>query len=112
MTTKEINICGKNVTIAYCYATEIDFRKNAGVPMEQLDTTDAAHILHIIMAAMSPYYKSKGEDVPLTEDGIKYEASPEELVQAFTVIMQLRAEWYKMPAGEPTDEPTKAPKND
>ena len=40
----------------------------------------------------------------LPGEELMYEAKPSELVAALTEIFKLRAEWYEIPAGEPTNE--------
>lgn len=105
MTTEKIEICGKEVTLAYCYATEIGFQQYTDAGMEHLNTSDPTHILYLILAASIPYYKSRGEEPPLAAEDLMYNTNPEELVAAVAAIMRLRAEWYKIPLGEPKDEP-------
>lgn len=104
MTTKEITICGRQVNVAYCYATELSFYKLAGVPLEKADTSNPEHLFALILSAMLSYYQSKDEEPPVKDTDLLYKASPEEIIDAFRVISLLRAEWYKIPKGAETKE--------
>jgi hypothetical protein len=104
MTTKEITICGRQVSVAYCYATELSFYKLAGVPLEKADTSNPEHLFAIILSAMLSYYQRWDDEPPVKDTDLLYKASPEELIDAFRVISLLRAEWYKIPKGAETKE--------
>lgn len=104
MTTKEITICGRQVQVAYCYATELSFYKLAGVPLEKADTSNPEHLFAIILSAMLSFYQSIDDEPPVKDTDLLYKASPEEIIDAFRVISLLRAEWYKIPSGAETKE--------
>ena len=111
MKTKTITITGKEVGVAYCYATEIAFRKYTGVGVENFDPANPEHAAYIILAAILAYYQHKGEDAPVTDKDIIYETSPQDIIDAMTAVFHLRAEWYNLPAGEPEDKEEDKPKN-
>jgi hypothetical protein len=107
MKEKEITIAGKKVHITYCYATEIAFTDLAGKDIQQFfneitNPTAATQrdVLCLIIAAATPYYAQKGEEVPLTADDIMYNSEPADITKAVEAIIMLRAEWYKLPASE------------
>jgi hypothetical protein len=107
MKEKEITIAGKQVHITYCYATEIAFADLAGKDIQQFfneitNPTAATQrdVLCLIIAAATPYYAKKGEEVPLTADDIMYNTDPADITKAVEAIIMLRAEWYKLPASE------------
>lgn len=104
MTTKTITIAGAEVGIAYCYATEITFKKYTDTSIDALDLTDASHLLYLILSSIMPYYLSKGEEPPVKDEDLMYKADPKELIEAVNAVMQLRNEWYKVPADEPKEE--------
>ena len=107
MTSKNIELCGHEVGIAYCYATEIAFKKYTGEFIDKFDATNPEHILYMILAAMFAYYQSKGEDSPVKDEDLMYNAKPQELVGALTEVFNLRNEWYKT-----DDEPEKGDEGD
>lgn len=112
MTQKEITLCGKTVRIAYCYGTEIAFHKYAGTSIDNMDATNPEHPLYIVLAAVVTYYQSKGEESPLTDRDLLFNAKPEDLIDAFKEVLQLRIEWYKRPEGEKEPDKKEAdPKN-
>ena len=100
MSIKQITIAGKEVYIAYCFATEIGFKKLTGVGIDEFNANDNEHILYLIVAAISAYYQSKGEDIPINADNIIYEANKDELIGAVKAVIELRADWYELPFGE------------
>ena len=104
MTTKTITIAGKEVTLAYCYATEIAFRKYTGESIDKFDATNPEHVLYIIISAIIAWSQSKGEEPAIKDDELMYNTKPKELIDALTEIFHLRAEWYEVPAGEPDDD--------
>lgn len=107
MKEKEITIAGKQVHITYCYATEIAFADLAGKDIQQffneISTPTAGtqrDVLCFIIAAATPCYAKKGEEVPLTADDIMYNTEPADITKAVEAIIMLRADWYKLPASE------------
>ncbi len=114
MLTKEITICGKQVTLAYCYATEIaykdlsdeniaDYIKEAVACIQQETDPDVKHTIYAILACMLAYYQSRGEEAPLTDTDIMNDAKPAELGTAIFTIIGLRMDFYHVPKGEPAD---------
>ena len=123
MITKEITIGGKAVTLAYCYATEIsykilsdedinDFMQEVYERMtgEQQRMPDIRKTIFLILAAVSAYYESRGEELPIDDKALMYECKPEELGVALGVVLGLRGQFYAVPTGEPEDKPQKAAK--
>ena len=131
MITKEIQIAGKAVTLGYCYATEIAYKLNAdeeitdflleAIPIiQQQRMPDAKKVMLLIIASVTSYYESIKKDgeeskAPITDRDIMYDATSEEIGKALGDIITMRAEFYKMPTGEPKDKPKDVddnPKND
>ena len=118
MITKEISLCGKPVTLGYCYATDISYKKLANqditdfcqeaVQAIQADRMpDAEKTIYAILACMLAYYQSRDEDNPIRDADIMNEATPLELGTALGTVLTLRMEFYNIPAGEPEDKPQK-----
>ena len=131
MITKEIQIAGKTVTIGYCYATEIAYKLNAdeeitdflleAIPIiQQQRMPDAKKVMLLIIASVTSYYESIKKDgeeskAPITDRDIMYDATSDEIGKALGNIITMRAEFYKIPTGEPKDKPKDGddnPKND
>ena len=113
MKTKTINICGKDVTLAYCYATEISYKMlsdedindfvqeviaalNAD-PQRMPDIKKS--VLFIIAAAMA-YAESRGDKCPVADKDLMYHATPDELGTALGTVIALRMEFYHVPTDE------------
>jgi hypothetical protein len=125
MITKEITICGKHVTLAYCYATEIsykilsdediiDFGQEVVEKIRHEQMPDIRKTIFLIIASMQSYYESKGEQCPVTDKELMYECTPQEIGMALGVIIGLRSQFYHVPSDEPEDKPAegKEEKND
>lgn len=109
MTKKTINIAGKHVDVAYCYATEIAFRKYTGESIDKFNAENPEHVLYIILAAIIAWSQANGTEPEVKDDDLIYNTKPKELVEALTAIFELRREWYEVPAGEPEDEKSEKP---
>lgn len=114
MLTKEITLCGRQVTLAYCYATEIaykdrsdeniaDYIKEAVACIQQETDPDIKHTIDAIVACMLAYYKSQGKEAPLTDTDLMNDAKPAELGTAIFTIIGLRIDFYHVPKDEPAD---------
>lgn len=117
MITKEITICGKQVTLAYCYATEISYKILSDEDIINFGQEVIENIQHelmpdirktifLILASIQSYYESKGEQCPITDKELMYECTPQEIGQALGVIIGLRSQFYHVPTDEPEDKPT------
>ena len=118
MNTKEITIGGKSVTLAYCYATEISYKllsdEDINIFMTEVyecmnddiqRMPDIRKTIFLILAAISAYYESRGEELPIDDKTLMYECKPEELGTALGVVLGLRGQFYAVPTGEPKDKP-------
>ena len=120
METKTTTINGKQVTLCYCYGTEINFSKltngeniNVFIPetskkivaLSKGDDTampDVEKCICLVLAAAIAYYKSKGEECPIMDDDLLYTSDPTELYTALAQIVLLYGSFYKLLPG---DEP-------
>ena len=120
METKTITINGKEVTLCYCYATEINFAnytngENASVFIQETakkidaltkgDATaqpDIEKCIYLVLAAAIAYYRSKGEECPIKDEDLLFSNDPTELYTALAQIVLLYGSFYKLLPG---DEP-------
>ena len=117
MIKKEITICGKQVTLGYCFATEIGYRANADEDIETFITEvvemftnqqavpDRQKCIYLIYASILAYYQSRKEDTPISAEDMMYNMGATEMGLALATILQLRGEFYHVPKGEPKDKP-------
>ena len=110
MKTKEITICGKQVTLAYCYATEIiykditgedliDFVQNAIACIREQKDPDAKRTLSVILSLSMAYDQWKEEDgkeapQQITLKELMHEAEPAEIGMAMLAVLDLRSQFY------------------
>ena len=117
MITKEITICGKQVTLAYCYATEIaykdlsdedmfDYAKHALDSIHAQRDPDIKKTILAIIACMMAYYED-ADKAPVKDSDIMREATPVELGTAMLTILSMRSEFYHVPKDEPEEKPEK-----
>ena len=115
MITKEITICSKQVTLAYCYATEIaykdladedmlDYAKHAIDSIHAQRDPDIKRTIFAIIACMMAYYED-ADKTPVKDSEIMREATPVEIGTAMLTILSMRSEFYHVPTGEPEDKP-------
>ena len=113
MKTKEITLCGKQVTLAYCYATEIgykfladedinDFTREAVDCIKQNIMPDIKKTILFIGASITSYYDSLGDDskAPVNDGDLMYRSTPDEIGLALGTVLALRVEFYGIPASE------------
>lgn len=117
MITKEITLCGKQVTLAYCYATEIaykemsdedifDYAQAAVEAIKAQRDPDIKKTILAIIACMMAYYEDK-DKAPVKDSEIMREATPVEIGTAMLTILSMRQEFYHVPKGEPEDKQEK-----
>lgn len=125
MITKKVTLCGKEVTLAYCYATEIaykdlsdedmfDYAKHALDSIQAQRDPDIKKTILAIIACMMAYYEDAGK-APVKDTDIMKTATPVELGTAMLTILRMRNDFYHVPNGEPEDKPQEgdtSPKND
>jgi hypothetical protein len=115
MITKEITICGKQVTLAYCYATEIaykdlanedlfDYANHAIESIRAQRDPDIKKTILAIIACMMAYYED-ADKMPVKDSEIMKNATPVDIGTAMLTILSMRSEFYHIPKGEPEDKP-------
>lgn len=127
METKTTTINGKEVTLCYCYATEINyakFTKGDNIhtfvqeTAKQLDALvkgkaqvlpDVEKCIYLILAAAIAYSTSKGEEPPITADDLMFTEKPTELYEALGQVILLYGQFYDM-TGEPQTKEQKGTK--
>ena len=112
MTKAEITINGKTVGLAYCYATEIEFRKSTGKNIDEFNPQDPEHVVDLILAAIVPYYQAKGEEAPVQRNDLMFDVKPADIVELLREVFKLRAEWYDVPLDDQEEKVEADPKND
>lgn len=117
MIKKEITICSKQVTLAYCYATEIaykdlsdedmfDYAQHAVEAIQAQRDPDIKKTILAIIACMMAYYEDS-DKAPVKDSEIMKQATPVEIGTAMLTIISMRSEFYHVPTGEPEDKPEK-----
>lgn len=107
MIKKDITICGKQVTLGYCYATEIAYNKVVGEDVlpfiqesvkryEEGQGPDRQKTVAFIIASAVAYYQSIGEESPIEADDLLYNANAQEFSQAAATVFELYKEFYEV----------------
>jgi hypothetical protein len=127
MKTKEIELCGKKVMLGYCYATEIayktladedvsDFRRELAEKVNEGAMPDVRRCIYLIISAMQSYYEMTGEEPPIKDRDLMYEATPEDIGLGIGTVVGLQADFYHIGKSEAekeqAEEKENKPKND
>lgn len=117
MIQKEITLLGKQVTLAYCFGTEISYKLLAdqectefvrevlaGLAQETPKMPDTRKSIYLIMSAMTAYYESQSQQNPIEDKELIFHASPKEIGTAIGTIASMYIEFYKTPVGEPEEK--------
>ena len=123
MNAKTITICGKEVEMLYCAATETGYESISGqsceifIPEISKDDKGKDQIrmraatrdyIQLAVAAIIAAYTRKGEEAPVTADDILYNATSQEVTSLITTVIELRNAWYKVPSViQPEDDTQK-----
>lgn len=113
---KIINICGKEVGMLYCAAAETGFEdlsnKSSEIFLPTVEKRDAdgkpikvakpkANVkdyIYLAIASIIAYYAKNGSEEPVKTEDILYDANPQDITNLIVTVIQLRNEWYKVPA--------------
>ena len=115
MTQKEITLNGQQVSMIYCAATENGFEAISGrsvsvfIPTMEIKDDGTATIVKpaeatigdfitLAMAAIVAAYGRNGQQPPVNSDYILYDATPQERSDLISAIVQMRNDWYTVPA--------------
>ena len=124
MITKEITLCEQPVTLGYCYATEIaykdiaeedmmEYAKHAIESIQAQRDPDIKRTIFAILACMMAFSHANNQEPTITDVQLMNEAKPMEIGLAIFAILEMRQQFYHVPAGEPKPKKGKgrAPKN-
>ena len=95
---KTITICGKEVKMRYCAATETGFEQMSDKSIGDIDFTKQEDLIRLSLAAILAAYLRDEAEAPITSAEILSDAKPKEIVEMFTALLELRAAWYEVPA--------------
>lgn len=114
MVERTVKICGQEVLMCYCTATETGYEAISGkssvtfVPNVIKDDqgniasvesqANVADCITLAVAGIIASYTRRKEKVPITSDDILYNGSPEEVQNLITAILEMRNEWYQVPS--------------
>ena len=97
MKQKEITICRKQVNICYCAAVEQGFENLRNKGIGELDFQKQEDLMALSLSAIVAAYARKNEEAPVSSDDILYDATPEEIIELYKSVLELRNEWYGVP---------------
>lgn len=102
---KTISICGQDVQMLYCAATETGFEQlanrsiNVFLPGDDDENPAATgdDYIKLGIAAIIAAYARNDQEPPVSVKDVLYEATPQEVVALITSAVELRAKWYDVP---------------
>ena len=98
MNTKEITLCGQQVKLIYCAASENGFEDLSRKSINDLDFTKSKDIMNLSLACIVAAYTAEDKEPPIKSEDILYRATSKELTDLYLTVINLRAEWYNVPA--------------
>lgn len=114
MVERTVKICGQDILMCYCTATETGFETITGkssvifIPKVTKDDkgkiisvepqTNVADCISLAVAGIIASYTRRKEKAPITSDDILYDGTPEEVQNLIKVILEMRNEWYQVPS--------------
>ena len=130
-----ITLCGKNVNIMYCAATETGYEivagkssqvflptvlerdENGKVTKAEPPAATLDDYIKLALAGIIAAYESEDKKPPVTSKDILYKATSEEITNLVGTIGKLRVAWYNVPElvaseqQQPTTDKGEQPKN-
>ena len=121
MTEKKITICGQEVRICYCAATENAFEqitgKSIGIFVPTIGKNEQGENIvknpaeamtgdwmFLGIAGIVAAYSRDNQESPIDTNQVLFDANPEEVSNLITAIIELRSQWYRVPEIIPKDE--------
>lgn len=98
MNKKEITICGHQVKLMYCAASEQGFEDLSGKSINDLDFTKSKDIMNLSLACIVAAYTAEDKEPPIKSEDILYRATSKELTDLYLTVINLRSAWYNVPA--------------
>ena len=113
MLQQTIQLCGKDITLGYCFATEINFTNftdgdnapkfiaDAATKLDALtkggtDTPDIRKSIYLILSAALAYYSSIDQEMPIIDKDLMFCDDPTEIYTALGAVILLYGKFYKM----------------
>ena len=112
MKEKTITICGQEVTLRYCAATEKGFEDLQGKSISKIDFENTGDLIALGICAIVASYSYRDQEPPIEGKTILYEADPDELIALVNATMEARAEFYHLPAVVEPDKPAEGESDD
>lgn len=97
MKTKTITLCGKKVKMIYCAAAENGYEQMTGESIYKFNVQSQRSWTMLALAAIVAAYAKEDKEPPIDSGKIIYDATPAELSEMISAVIELRAEWYKVP---------------
>lgn len=95
---KTITICGKEVKMRYCAATETGFERMSGKSIGDINFKYEDDLIRLSTSAIVAAYFRDEAKAPVTSADILSDARPKELIEMYKTVLELRAAWYEVPA--------------
>ena len=113
MLQQTIQLCGKDITLGYCFATEINYTNltdgdnapryiaEAAAKLDALqkggtEVPDVKKAIDLILSAAIAYYTSKDEEMPLVDKDLMFADNPTEIWTALGTVILLYGQFYHL----------------
>ena len=113
MVQQTVKLCGKDITLGYCFATEINYTNltdgdnapryiaESATKLDALkkggtDIPDVKKAIYLILSAALAYYTSKDEEMPLVDKDLMFAENPTEIWTALGTVILLYGQFYHL----------------
>lgn len=103
MTTKEITLCGQQVKVIYCAASENGFEDLSGKKAVDFDHTSNKDMLNLAIACIIAAYAMDEQNAPIESKDLLYKATSDEIINLYRTVLELKAAWYNIPVAVAED---------
>lgn len=117
MVQQTIQLCGKDITLGYCFATEINYtnltdgdnapryiaeaaNKLDAIQKGSTEVPDVKKAIYLILSAALAYYTSKDEEMPLVDKELMFDGNPTEIWTALGTVILLYGQFYHLITAE------------
>ena len=113
MVQQQIKLCGKEISVGYCFATEINYTNltdgdnshryiaEAATKLDALkkggtEIPDVKKAIYLILSAALAYSSSKDEEMPLVDKDLMFAEDPTEIWTALGTVILLYGQFYHL----------------
>lgn len=113
MVQQTVKLCGKDITLGYCFATEINYTnltdgdnapryitdaisKFDAIKKGSNEMPDVEKAIYLILSSALAYYSSIDEQMPIADKDLMFSGNPTEIYEALGTVIILYGKFYHL----------------